>query len=359
MWIVLFALRYKYTVAVFAILIALFGGLAIQRTSTDIMPRVDSPEVMLVWSYGGLNPTEMAAKITSFSETASLNNVDDVLELRSETINGVAIVRLRFQPGVNIERALSQVTAISQTILRRMPAGTVPPIIVQSSPSSVPIIQLVLSSDTLTDGAIFDFARLTMRAQLQEIAGLRLTLPYGGAQRQIMVDLDPDALNAYGLSASDVSRALAAQNQTLPSGSLRAGGRDLSVGVNASPVSIPEFLDLPVRNIDGRIILLRDVANVRDGEAFGTNIARLNGQNAVIVTALKLGNTSTLEIIDGIMARLPAIRASAPPGVKVEPIFDQSALSGRPSTTSCARSSSWARSWPSSSCCFLGRGARR
>ena len=324
MWIVLFALRYNYTVAVFAILIALFGGLAIQRTSTDIMPRVDSPEVMLVWSYGGLNPTEMAAKITSFSETASLNNVDDVLELRSETINGVAIVRLRFQPGVNIERALSQVTAISQTILRRMPAGTVPPIIVQSSPSSVPIIQLVLSSDTLTDGAIFDFARLTMRAQLQEIAGLRLTLPYGGAQRQIMVDLDPDALNAYGLSASDVSRALAAQNQTLPSGSLRAGGRDLSVGVNASPVSIPEFLDLPVRNIDGRIILLRDVANVRDGEAFGTNIARLNGQNAVIVTALKLGNTSTLEIIDGIMARLPAIRASAPPGVKVEPIFDQS-----------------------------------
>jgi multidrug efflux pump subunit AcrB len=139
-----------------------------------------------------------------------------------------------------------------------------------------------------------------------------------------MVDLDPDALNAYGLSASDVSRALAAQNQTLPSGSLRAGGRDLSVGVNASPVSIPEFLDLPVRNVDGRIILLRDVANVRDGEAFGTNIARLNGQNAVIVTALKLGNTSTLEIIDGIMARLPAIRASAPPGVKVEPIFDQS-----------------------------------
>jgi multidrug efflux pump subunit AcrB len=171
MWIVLFALRYKYTVAVFAILIALFGGLAIQRTSTDIMPRVDSPEVMLVWSYGGLNPTEMAAKITSFSETASLNNVDDVLELRSETINGVAIVRLRFQPGVNIERALSQVTAISQTILRRMPAGTVPPIIVQSSPSSVPIIQLVLSSDTLTDGAIFDFARLTMRARLARPQG--------------------------------------------------------------------------------------------------------------------------------------------------------------------------------------------
>eukprot|EP01031_Cornospumella_fuschlensis_P013406 gene13406-16396_t len=185
--------------------------------STDIMPRADSPEIQLVWSYGGLNPTEMAAKITSFSETATLNNVDDLLEVRSETLSGVAIVKLRFQPGVNLERALSQVTGISQTILRRMPSGTVPPLIVQTSPSSVPILQLVISSDTLTDGALFDWARLTLRGQVQEIPGIRLSLPYGGASRQIMVDLDPDALNAFGLSASDVTRALAAQNLTLPS----------------------------------------------------------------------------------------------------------------------------------------------
>lgn len=324
MWIVLFALRYKYTVAVLAILIALFGGLSIVRMSTDIMPRVDSPEIQLVWSYGGLNPTEMAAKITSFSETATLNNVDDLLEVRSETLNGVALVKLRFQPGVNLERALSQVTGISQTILRRMPSGTVPPLIVQTSPSSVPILQLVISSDTLTDGALFDWARLTLRGQVQEIPGIRLSLPYGGAQRQIMVDLDPDALNAFGLSATDVSRAIATQNLTLPSGALRSQGREMGVALNASPTTIPEFLDLPIRNVDGRLIFLRDVANVRDGEAVSTNIARLNGQNAVIVTVLKLGNASTLDIVQGIIDRLPSIRASAPAGLKIEPIFDQS-----------------------------------
>ena len=324
MWIVLFALRYKYTVAVFAILIALFGGLAINRMSTDIMPRVDSPEIQLVWSYGGLNPTEMAAKITSFSESASMNNVDDLLEVRSETVSGVAIVKLRFQPGVNFERSLAQVTGISQTILRRMPPGTVPPIIVQSSPSSVPILQLVISSDTLTDGALADWARIALRSQLQEVPGLRLTLPYGGASRQIMIDIDPEALNAFGLSVTDISRAIATQNLTLPSGSIRVGGRELGVAVNGSPASVAEFLDLPVRALDGRVLLLRDVANVRDGEGVATNIARLNGQNAVVVTAIKLGNASTLDVVDGILARLPALRASAPPGLKIEPIFDQS-----------------------------------
>ncbi len=324
MWIVLFALRYKYTVAVFAILIALAGLLSVRRMSTDIMPRVDSPEVQLVWTYGGLNATEMAAKITSFSEIGSLNNVDDLVEVRSETLTGAAIVKLRFQPYANLERALAQVTSVSQTILRRMPAGTQPPLIVQTSPSSVPILQLVISSDTLSDGALFDFARLALRGQVQDIPGVRLSLPYGGASRQIMVDLDPDALNAFGLSASDVSRAIAAQNLTLPSGSLREGGRDLGIALNGSPATVPEFLDLPLRSVDGRLVLLRDVANVRDGEAVSTNIARLNGQNAVIVTVLKLGGASTLDIIDAILARLPAIRAGAPEGLKLEPIFDQS-----------------------------------
>jgi multidrug efflux pump subunit AcrB len=324
MWIVFFALRYKYTIAVFAILIALFGVLSIKRMSTDIMPRVDSPEMQVVWSYGGLNASEMAAKVTSFSEIAILNNVDDLLEVRSETLNGVALVKIRFQPDVIIERALAQVTGVSQTIIRRMPAGTVPPLIVQTSPSSVPILQLVISSNNLSDGALTDWARLTLRAQIQSIPGIRLSAPYGGANRQIMVDLDPDALNAFGLSATDVSRAIATQNLTLPSGSLRAGNRDLSVALNASPATIAEFLDLPVRNVDGRLVLLRDVANVRDGEAVSTNITRLNGQNAVMVTVLKLGSASTLDIVSGILARLPAIRASAPEGLKIEPIFDQS-----------------------------------
>lgn len=324
MWIVLFALRYKYTIAVFAIAIFLFGLLSTQRMSTDIMPRVDTPEILVVWTYSGLNAREMAAKITSFSEIATLNNVDDILEIRSETSNGIGLVKIRFQPYVTRERALAQVTSVSQTIIRRMPQGTTPPLIVTTSPSSVPILQLVISSDSMSDGALFDWARLALRAQVQSIPGIRLSLPYGGASRQIMVDIDAEALNSLGLSAADVSRAIGSQNLTLPSGSLREEGRDIPIAVNASPETVDEFLSLPLRSVDGRVVLLRDVAHVRDGEAVSTNIARLNGQNAVLVSVLKLGSASTLEIIGEILKRLPAIRASAPPGLTIEPIFDQS-----------------------------------
>ncbi|MFZ4597173.1 MAG: efflux RND transporter permease subunit [Terrimicrobiaceae bacterium] len=324
MWIVLLALRFKYTVAVLAIGIFLFGLLAAQRMSTDIMPRVESPEILVVWNYAGLNAKEMAARITSFAEIGALNNVDNLLEVRSETMNGVGLVRLKFQPYVSPELALAQVTAISQTMVRRMPTGTTPPLIIRTSPSSVPILQLVISSDQMSDGALFDWARLTLRAQVQSIPGIRLSLPYGGASRQIMVDIDPEALNALGLSASDVSRAISSQNLTLPSGSLREGDREMAIAVNASPESIADFLNLPLRSVDGRIVLIGDVANVRDGEAVSTNIARLDGQNAVLVSILKLGNASTLDIIREILARLPAIRAGAPDGLKIEPIFDQS-----------------------------------
>ncbi len=324
MWIVSYALRYKYTIAVLAIVILLFGVLSAQRMSSDIMPQVDSPELLVVWTYGGLNAREMAAKITSFAEIVALNNVDDLLEVRSDTVNGAALVKLRFQPYASMDRALAQVASVSQTVLRRMPQGTTPPLIVQTSPSSVPILQLAVSSDTMTSAELFDWARLALRAQIQTIPGIRLSLPYGGAARQVMVDIDPEALNGLGLSSSDVSRAIASQNLTLPSGNLLEDGRDLAVAVNASPDSVEEFLDLPLRAVDGRVVLLRDVANVRDGEAVPTNIARLNGRNSVLVSVLKLGDASTLDIIKGIYERLPGIRASAPPGLTIEPIFDQS-----------------------------------
>lgn len=324
MWIVLFALRYKYTIGVLAILILLFGVMSARRMSTDILPRVESPEITLVWTYTGLSAAEMASKITSFSEIATLNNVDDLLEVRSETSNGIALVKLKFQPYADINTAMSQATGVSQTILRRMPTGTTPPLVVRTSPSSVPIMQLVMSSDTMTSGQLFDYSRLALRAQLQSIPGMRISLPYGGASRQVMVDLDPDALNAYSLSAADVSAAVSRQNLTLPSGSLREGARELPVEINASPENIQGFLDLPLRSIEGKTILLRDVANVRDGEAISTNIARLNGSNAVMISILKPGSASTVDIIDGIRARLPEIRASAPPGMNIEPIFDQS-----------------------------------
>ncbi len=324
MLIVLFALRYKYSIGVLAILMLLFGVLSGGRMSTDILPKVDSPEVTLVWTYNGLNAAEMASKLSSFSEIAILNNVDDLLEVRSETANGTALIKIRFQPYVDMNTALAQATSVSQTILRRMPPGTTPPLIVRTSPSNVPIVQLVLSSDTMTSGQLFDYARLTLRAQLQSVPGMRISAPYGGASRQVMVDLNPEALHAFGLSASEVGNAISRQNLTLPSGSLREEGRELPVQINASPETIDAFLDLPLRNVNGRMILLRDVAHVRDGEAVTTNIARLNGQNAVMISILKLGNASTIGIIDGIMERLPEIRASAPEGMTIEPIFDQS-----------------------------------
>lgn len=324
MWIVVFALRYKYTIAVLAILILLFGVMSARRMSTDILPKVDSPEIMIVWTYTGLNPTEMAAKITSFSEIAIMNNVDDLIEVSSETSNGVGLVNMTFQPYVDMNTAMSQATSVSQTILRRMPPGTSPPLIIRTSPSSVPIVQLVMSSDTLSSGQLFDYARLALRGQLQSVPGLRISLPYGGAARQVMIDLDPEALHAFNLSASDVSAIIGQQNLTLPSGSLREGDRDLPVEINASPETVQAFLDIPLRSVDGRTVLLRDVANVRDGEAVATNIARLDGRNAVMISILKLGNASTIDIIDGIRARLPEIRASAPPGMSIEPIFDQS-----------------------------------
>lgn len=324
MWIVQFALRYKYSIAVLAILILLFGTMSARRMSTDILPRVDSPQITIVWTYPGLSASEMASKMTSFSEIAIMNNVDDLIEVRSETSNGVGLVKLTFQPYVDMNTAMSQATGVSQTILRRMPQGTTPPLIIRTSPSSVPIVQLVIASDTMSSGQLFDYARLTLRAQLQSVPGMRISLPYGGAARQVMIDLAPEALHAFGLTASEVSAIVSRQNLTLPSGALREGGRELPVEVNASPETVQAFLDIPLRSIDGRMVLLRDVANVRDGEAVPTNIARLDGQNAVMISILKLGNASTVDIIDGILARLPEIRAAAPPGMTIEPIFDQS-----------------------------------
>ena len=319
-----YALSRPYSIGVLAILLVLVGSLSARRLSTDILPTVDIPSVNLIWTYSGLNATEMASKISSFSEISVLNNVDDVLEVRSETTDGVAIVKIEFQPSVDIGLALSQVTSVSQTILRRMPPGTSPPLVVRSSQSSQPILNLVLSSQGLDDSALFDYARLQLRGQIQTIPGIRLSLPYGGAPRQVMVELDPRALQTFGLTAADVATAVSAQNLTLPSGPLREGTREFKVVLNASPTAVADFNELPVRQVEGRVVRLSDVASVRDGPAVQTNLARLNGVNAVQVSVLKLGGSSTVDIVDQILARMPEIRAAAPPGMTIEPLFDQS-----------------------------------
>ncbi|VFR57283.1 Cobalt-zinc-cadmium resistance protein CzcA; Cation efflux system protein CusA [plant metagenome] len=324
MWIVRYALSRPYTIAVIALLILIFGIRATQRMPTDILPEVGIPSVNLLWTYGGLPASEMAAKITSQSEISILNNVDDLREVRSETMAGIGIVRVEFQPHVNLERALAQITAVSQTILRRMPQGTVPPLVVRNNVSSTPVLQLVLASDSLTEAQLYDYARLQLRAQIQSIPGIRMTLPYGGAPRQIMVDLDPQALHVQRLTPQDVTAALQRGSPTLPAGSLREGQRELQVALNTSPADVRAFLDLPIAERGGNVILLRDVASVRDGAALQSSMARVDGGSAVSVSLIKLGGASAVDIVQGVRERLPEIIASAPPGTRIEPIFDQS-----------------------------------
>jgi CzcA family heavy metal efflux pump len=324
MWIVQYALNRRYTIGVLAILILLFGTLAARRMPTDILPEVGIPSINLIWTYNGLPAAEMAAKITSFSEVAIMNTVDDLKEVSSVSLNGMSIVRIDFQPNVSLERALGQITAVSQTILRRMPPGTSPPLVIRNNVSSTPVMQLVLSSDSLTEAQLYDYARLQLRSQIQTIPGIRMTLPYGGAARQIMVDLDPRALQTYGLIPSDVTSALERGSPTLPSGNIREGAREMQISLETSPETAAGFLDLPIASRGGNVIYVRDVASVRDGGALQTNVARLDGATAVSVALIKLGGASTVEIVRSVRERLPEIIASAPPGMRIEPIFDQS-----------------------------------
>lgn len=324
MWIVRYALERPYTSAVAAILLLIFGTLSTQRMSTDVFPVIDIPTINVVWIYGGLNAPEMASKITSFGEIAILNNVDDIRSTETETRSGIGLIRVAFQPGVDIEMAMAQVTAVSQTIIRRMPAGTQPPLIVRYSAASVPILQLALSSETMTESQLYDYGRVIIRSQIQNIPGLRLPLPYGGAPRQIMIDIDPDRLRTYGLSPADVGSAINAQNLTLPSGTLRSGAIEFQVSLNSSPETLAAFEALPVAETGGRTVFLGDVADVRDGGAVQTNIVRSNGQSGVLLTIMKLGGASTVEVVSEVLQRLPEIRAAAPPGMRIEPLFDQS-----------------------------------
>jgi multidrug efflux pump subunit AcrB len=324
MWIVEYALSRRYTIGVLAILILLFGVQSARRMPTDILPEVGIPSVNIIWTYSGLPAAEMAAKLTSFSEIAVLNNVDDIKEVRSESLSGIGIVRVDFQPGVNLERALAQITAVSQTILRRMPPGTSPPLVVRNNVSSTPVLQLVLSSDALSQAQLYDYARLQLRSQIQSIPGIRMTLPYGGAARQIMVDLDPRALQTHGLTPAQVTGALERGSPTLPSGTIREGTRELQIALETSPADAVGFLDLPITTRGGNVIYVRDVASVRDGGALQTNIARMDGANAVSVALIKMGGASAVEIVRSVRERLSEIEASAPPGMRIEPIFDQS-----------------------------------
>src|SRR5665213_2008211 len=324
MWIVKIALQRPYTFIVLAILILLLGVFAILRTATDIFPSINIPVIAAIWNYTGLQPEEMSTRIILFTERTAQTTVNDVEHTESQSLNGIAVVKYFFQPTANEELSFAQITGVSQTQLRSSPPGTTPPFILAYNASTVPIIQLALSSDSLSEAEIFDLGNNFVRTGLSTIPGAAMPYPYGGKQRQVQVDLNLSALRSKGLSGSDVTNAIAAQNLILPAGTQKVGELEYFVEVNASPKTVAEMNDLPISAHNGSVVYVRDVAHVRDGYPPQTNIARLEGRRAVLMSVLKSGTSSTLDVINAIKAKLPQIRSTLPPSLKIEAIGDQS-----------------------------------
>ncbi|HEV2227340.1 MAG TPA: efflux RND transporter permease subunit [Steroidobacteraceae bacterium] len=324
MWIVRLALRRPYTFIVLAIVILLLGVFAIVRTPTDIFPEIRIPVVGVIWRYSGLSPDEMATRLVLGSERNAQTTVNDVAHTESQSLSGTAVVKYFFQPRAREEMSFAQITGVSQTALRQAPPGTTPPFILAYNASSVPVLQLALSSPSLSEAELFDLGNNIIRTGLATVYGASMPWPYGGLQRQVQVDLDPDALRAQGLSGNDVTNAIADQNLILPAGTEKIGDREYFVAVNASPQTIDELNNLPVTTRNGSVIYVRDVAHVRDGYPPQTNIVRRDGHRGVLMSVLKTGAASTLDIIKGIKERLPGIRAALPPDFHIDLVGDQS-----------------------------------
>ena len=324
MWIVKLALRRPYTFVVLSLLLFMLGiGSAIEAPK-DIFPYIDIPVVTIVWTYSGLTPAEMEGRVVTVCERALTTTVNDIEHSESESYQGIAVIKVFFQPDVKIELAFAQVTSVVQTILRVLPPGSFPPLILKYDASSVPIVQLSLTGEGLSEADLYDLGISFIRPRLANVKGAAVPLPYGGKVRQVMVDTDPNLLNAHHLSASDVSVAINQQNLILPAGTARLGDREYVVKLNSSPGEISALNDLPIRASNGSVTFIKDVANVREGFAVQTNIVRTDGQKGALLTVLKNGKTSTLDIVDGIKKAIPRVTAGLPPTLKVKPLFDQS-----------------------------------
>src|SRR5437762_2326680 len=324
MWIVRLALRRTYTFVVVALLIAVLGGVSIYRMSTDIFPNIDIPVVSVVWQFAGMPADEIESRLIYINERVLTASVNDIEHIESQSLDGVGVIRIYFQPGAKVAEAEAQVTATCQTLLKIMPPGITPPYIVRYSATSVPIVQIAVSSDTLTEQQIFDYAANFVIQQLGTVQGARVPQPWGGKQRQVMVDLNLDAMYARGLSPSDVSAAISNQNLIIPAGTAKLGDTEYNVRLNSSPDVIAAFDDIPVKTVNGIPIYLREVAHVRDGYAIQTNIVRKDGRRAVLMTVLNSEGASTLSVVNRVRAAMPAIQAQLPPELKVEFLFDQS-----------------------------------
>ena len=324
MWIVRLALSRPYTFVVLALAIVLVTPVALSRTPTDIFPNIDIPVIALIWSYNGLQPQEMERRITSGVERGITTLVNDVEHIESQSLNGIAIIKVFFQANANVQTALAQTTAISQTFLRSLPPGTTPPLVMIFSASTVPVLQIGLTSDHLGEQQLFDYGNNFIRTQLATVQGASMPFPYGGKQRLISVDLDPKALQAQGLGPVDVVNAVSTQNLILPSGTAKLGSLEFNVELNGSPRTISQLNDLPVRSANGSTVYLRDVAHVRDGFAPQTNVVLTNGQRGVLMSVYKSGNASTLSIVDRVRQTLEEHQASLPEGLRVTTLVDQS-----------------------------------
>jgi multidrug efflux pump subunit AcrB len=325
MWIVRLALKQPHTIVVMAILILILGSLAIVRTPTDIFPNIDIPVVSIIWTFNGLAPQDMADRIISITERSLTTIVDDIGHIESQSLNGIAVVKVFLQPTASIDKALAQVTASSQTQLKQLPQGTTPPLIITYSASTVPILQLGLNGKGFSEQQLNDYGLNFIRTRLITVPGAAVPYPYGGKQRQVQVDLNTTALQAKGLSPLDVVNAISAQNLILPTGTSKIGLKEYDVDiVNGAPQTIAELNRIPVKTIGTTTIYVSDVAYVRDGFPPQTNIVRVNGQRSTLVTVQKSGSYSTLNIIDGIKTLLPQIKQTLPEELNITTLGDQS-----------------------------------
>src|SRR5579863_8580810 len=287
MWIVRLALKRPYTFVVMAMVIVILGVLAIFRMPTDIFPEINIPVASVIWSYSGVSPEEMAEVITIRCERSFTTSVNDIEHMESESLPGIAVIKVYFQPNAKIEAAVAQLAAGSQSVLHSLPAGIFPPAILRYNASSVPILQLSISSETMSEQEVYDYGYNFIRTQMANVQGASFPLPYGGRPRQIMVDIDPKALYAQGLSAIDVTNAINAQSLIIPSGTAKIGTNEFNVRLNSLPVTAEAFNNIPIKQDHGTTVYVRDIGHARDGFAIQTNIVRHNGSRAALLTVLK------------------------------------------------------------------------
>ena len=324
MWIVKLALQRPYTFIVLAVLIALFGVRAALTTPTDIFPNINLPVVSVIWTYTGMLPSDMSGRVVYFYERTLTTQVNDIEHIESQSVNGYGIIKIFFHPDVNIANAVAQVTAVSQTVLKYLPQGTTPPSVLAYNASSVPILQLSLSGKRLSPAQLFDSGQNFVRPDLETVGGAAVPSPYGGVNRAVEVDLDPHAMQAHGVSANDVVNAITQQNLTPTAGDMKIGKFDWNVNINASPVQRERLNELPIKRVNGAVIYLHDVAYVHDGGPPQTNLVRVSGAHAVLMTVLKAGKASTLDIISGIKSILPRVKEALPAGLNLNIVNDQS-----------------------------------